>query len=315
MSKFGKKSESEPYYSGFIFNTTYYSIPIITVGFARAFLSGGKNTDYDISLLEAALLPFEIVKIEKPNSQSNLLNPVDQTYTGYINLRFPKSGTVLFLEWGRNEGPKSLKDFIITPDHSDAYTIGARKYGLFDNINLFFAFEYTNIAHSSFWKMKETHDWYDNLLFDYYTYDGRQWAAHSGPDSDDFTILFGYSNNGLSIMPSFNYERHGLTHPYVLIDEKANTLVYDKVFNDYYLSEERQIYRVVSGLAETKFEFRCDFRYRYKGFRFSLYYEYEYVLNYEFSDHGDIKSRRSGNVLWFGVEKNIASFLLQKIKR
>lgn len=315
LSKFGEKSESEPYYSGFIFNTTYYSIPTITVGFARAFLSGGKNTDYDISLLEAALLPFEIVKIEKPSDQNDLLNPASQTFAGYINLRFPNSGTVLFLEWGRNAGPKSLKDFIITPDHSDAFTIGVRKYGLFNNINLFAAFEYTNIAHSSFWKMKETHDWYGDIQFDYYTYDGRHWAAHSGPDSDDFTFLFGYSNNGISIIPSFNYERHSLTHSYVLINEEANTLVYDKFFGQYYLNDERQIYRGVSQLAETKFEFRCDFRYRYKGFRISLYYEYEYVLNYEFSDYGDIQSRRSGNVLWLGVEKNIKIFFLDKNKR
>ena len=86
-------------------------------------------------------------------------------------------------------------------------------------------------------------------------------------------------------------------------------------FGQYYLNDERQIYRGVSQLAETKFEFRCDFRYRYKGFRISLYYEYEYVLNYEFSDYGDIQSRRSGNVLWLGVEKNIKIFFLDKNKR
>ncbi|MEE9572978.1 MAG: capsule assembly Wzi family protein, partial [Candidatus Neomarinimicrobiota bacterium] len=228
LSKFDKKNASKPYYSGFIINATYYSIPTITVGFARAFLSGGKNTNADISLLEAALLPFEIVKIERPNNQEDLLNPVDQTFTGYINLRFPKSGTVLYLEWGRNEGYKSFEDFILTPDHSDAFTIGVRKYGLFNNINFFAATEYTNIAHSSFWKMKATNDWYSNSQFDYYTYDGRLWAAHSGPDSDDLTILIGYSNKGLSIIPSFNYERHSLTHTYVLLDQKANTIVYDK---------------------------------------------------------------------------------------
>ena len=305
LSKFGEKSKSEPYYSGFVFNTTYYSIPTITVGFARAFLSGGKNTNYDISLLEAALLPFEIVNVEKPNKKEDILNPVDQTYAGYINFRFPKSGTVLFLEYGRNEGPKNIKDFILTPDHSDAFTIGVRKYGLFNNINFFVALEYTNLAHSSFWKMKETDDWYSDFQFDYYTYDGRYWAAHSGPDSDDFTILFGYSNNVISIMPSFNYERHSLTHPYVLIEEEANTLVYDKYFGDYFLIEERQIYRGMSDLAETKMEFRCDFRYRYKGFHFSFYYEYEYVLNYKFSDHNEIKSRRSGNVFWLGIERDI----------
>jgi len=73
LSKFGKKSGSKPYYSGFIMNATYYSMPIVTVGFSRSFLSGGNNTDYDIKLLEAALLPFEIVKINKPNSQYDMI--------------------------------------------------------------------------------------------------------------------------------------------------------------------------------------------------------------------------------------------------
>jgi len=315
LSKFGKKSASKPYYSGFIFNATYYSIPIVTVGFSRAFLSGGNNTNYDINLLEAALLPFEIVKIEKPDNQSDLLNSVDQTYTGYINFRFPKSGTVLSLEWGRNQGPENFEDFVITPDHSDAFTIGIRKYGLFNNINLFTAIEYTNIAHSYFWKIKDTKDWYSNWQFDYYTYDGRHWAAHSGPDSDDFTFLFGYSNKRLSIIPSFSYERHSLTHSYVLTEEEANTLVDDKIFGQYFVNEERTIYRGVSNLAETKIELCCDFRYKYKEFRFSVYYEYEYILNYEFLDHGDIISRRSGNVIWFGIEKDITSTMLDWIKR
>ena len=312
LSQFGNKSDSKPYYSGFIINTTYYSIPTITVGFARSFLSGGNNTNTDISLLDAALLPFEIVKIEKSNNKDDLLNPVNQTYTGYIELRFPRSGTELFLEWGRNEGFKNFEDFFLTPDHSDAFTIGIRKYGLFNNINLFSAIEYTNIAHSSFWLIKDTKDWYSDNQFDYHTYDGRTWAAHSGPDSDDFTILFGYANNGFSIMPSFNYERHSLTHPYGLIFEEANTVVYDKIFGDIYLTEDRQIYRGFSNLAETKLEFRFDIRYRLKGFRFSLYYEHENVLNYEFIEGNDFKSRRSGHVIWLGVEKDITSFHFQQ---
>ncbi len=301
LSKFGKNSESDPYYSGFIINTTYYSIPIITIGFARSFLSGGKNTDYDISLLEAALLPFQFIKIEKPIDEEDLLNPIDQTFAGYLNLRFPNAGTVLFFEWGRNEGPESFKDFIITPDHSDAFTIGARKYGLFNNINLFFAVEYTNIAHSSFWKTKKTNDWYSDFQFDYHTYDGRYWAAHSGPDSDDFSILFGYSNKGISILPSFNYERHSLTHTYVFLDQKADTIIYDNMLGDIFLSEDRKVYGKLSYYAETKLEFRLDVRYFYKGLGYIFTYEYETIYNPEFVGH---QTKNSNNVIMLSVEKN-----------
>ena len=34
-------------------------------------------------MLEAALLPFQFVKIEKPLDQSELINPVNQNYAGY----------------------------------------------------------------------------------------------------------------------------------------------------------------------------------------------------------------------------------------
>ena len=110
-------------------------------------------------------------------------------------------------------------------------------------------------------------------------------------------------------------KRHSLTHPYVSVDEGAFTIIYDVQLGEYYLHEERQIYRGISNLAETKFEFRLDLRYRYKGYQFSLYYENEYVLNYEFKDHGDIKSRRSGNIFWFAFEKDISGTMLNWLNK
>jgi hypothetical protein len=159
--------------------------------------------------------------------------------------------------------------------------------------------------------MIDTEDWYSNPLFDYNTYDGRNFAAHSGPDSDDFLLYLGYSNNGWTIIPSFNYERHGLTHPYVRIYERANTLVDDDFFGQYYLNDDRQVYRGISNLPEAKFEFRLDLRLYMKGFRISFYYEYEYVLNYLFLDNATIDSisRRKGNVFWLGIEKEINSII------
>lgn len=309
FSKFGNKnSKSEPYYSGFIVNATYYSIPTITVGFARAFLSGGKNTDYDISLLEAAILPFAFVKIEKPNNQDDLLNPVDQTYAGYINLRFPKSGLVMFLEYGRNVAPESFKDFILHPDHSRAYIFGVRKYGLFNNLNLMFGFEYANLIQTAFWQLRDTPDWNSASQFDFNTYDGRYWTAHSGPDSDDFTIYLAYNNKKLSIMPSFNYERHNVTHPNALVYQNANTLVLDTFYGEYFIEEERAVVYDMSILTEAKFEFKFDVRYLYKGFRLLFYYEFEKVHNPSFMLSDPVirakgVQKKSNNIIWFGIEK------------
>ena len=305
LSKFDKKSESKPYFSGFIFNTTYYSIPTVTFGFSRAFLSGGKNTNYDISLSEAALLPFEIVKIEKPSDRNDLLNPVDQTFTGYINLRFPKSGLVMFLEYGRVVGPESLKDFLLHPDQSRAYIFGVRKYGIFNNLNLMFGFEYANLIQTAFWQLRDTPDWNSATQFDFNTYNGRYWAAHSGPDSDDFTIYLAYNNKKLSVMPSINYERHNVTHPNSLVYQFDNTLVFDNIYGDYFLEEGRVVLYDMSHLAEGKIEFKLDIRYLYKGFKLSLYYEFEKVYNEAFlhsSSRSEVEKKNS-SVLWFSIEK------------
>ncbi len=306
FSKFGSKSESQPYYSGFIFNTTYYSVPTITFGFSRAFLSGSKNTNYDISMLEAALLPFQLVKIEKPKNQDDFLNPVDQNYAAYINLRFPESGLVLFLEYGRKEGPENINDLLLHPDHSRAYIFGVRKYGLFNNINLMFGFEYANLIQTAFWQLRDTPDWNNASQFDFNTYDGRYWASHSGPDSDDFTIYFAYNNNKLSIIQSINYERHNVTHPNALIYQDANTIVYDNFYDEYFIEEDRAVLYDMSHLAEGKVEFRLDIRYLFKGFRISFNYEFETVYNEAFLHSGSRSEveKKHTNLVWVGIERS-----------
>ena len=309
FSELGKGSKNKPYFAGFIADATYFSLPIVTLGFSRILLSGGTNTSYAISRSEAAFLPFQILSIDSKSGAKIYNRPIEQTYTGYLNFRFPKSGVVLFFEWGRNEGPIDFNDLVLAPDHSDAFIIGLRKYGLFDNINLFIAVEYANIAHGALWKTRETHDWYSNPQFEYNTYNGRHWAAHSGPDSDDFLLLIGYTKDGFAVIPSFNYERHGLTHSFVPTYEEADSVVDDRVLGEQYLGEERTIYRGDGKIAEAKFEFRCDIRYRYKKYRFSMIYEYEHVLNYRFVDSDESKSNRSGNVFWFSLEKDFTNII------
>lgn len=314
FSKFGEKSNSKPYYSGFIVNSTYYSKPIVTLGFARSFLSGGEYSNYDMGVLEAALLPFEFVTVD--NSTDDALNPVAQIYTGYVNIRFPESGLVTFIEYGRNEGPENFKDLLLHPDHSRTYIFGIRKYGLFNNINLMFGIEYANLTQTAYWQLRDTPDWNSASQFDYNTYDGRYWGPHSGPDSDDFTIYFAYNNNRFSIIPSINYERHNVTHPNSLVYQFANTIVFDNFFGDYFIDEKRTVLYDMSHLAEGKVEFKIDLRYVYKGFRFLLYYEFETLYNEAFlhsSSRSEVEKKHT-NVIWLGVEKYFNGVLNLKFK-
>ena len=214
----------------------------------------------------------------------------------------------MFLEYGRNEGPESFEDFILHPDHSRAYIFGVRKYGLFDNINLMFGFEYANLTQTPFWQLRETLDWNSASQFDFNTYDGRYWAAHSGPDSDDFTIYLAYNNKKMSIMPSFNYERHNVTHPNGLVHQNANTLVYVVDSGIIFINEERDVLYDLGHLAEGKLEFKLDVTYLYKGFRLLFYYEFEMVYNQSFLHSEPVGrakgvQKKSNNIIWIGMEK------------
>ena len=303
FSQFGAKSISKPYYSGFMVSSTYYSNPIVTLGFARSFLSGGNLSNYDIGPIEAALLPFQFVTVE--NSTDDALNPIDQTYTGYLNLRFPESDLVLYLEYGRSEGIENFKDFLYHPDHSRAYILGIRKYGIFKNINLILGIEYANLIQTAYWQLRNTPDWNSAIQFDYNTFDGRYWGAHSGPDSDDFTIYLAYNNNGISIIPSINLERHNVTHPNSLVNQYAYTIVYDHTLGEYFIDEDRTVLYDMSNLPEGKLEIRLDLRYIFRGYRISLHYEYETIYNEAFLASSSIApvEVKHNNVIWFGIEK------------
>ena len=115
------------------------------------------------------------------------------------------------------------------------------------------------------------HWWWSNY-YDYSTYDGRRWAAHSGSDSDDFYLFFGYNDNNWTFIPGFNYERHGIIN---------------------------------GNPPEVKIEFRLDIRFIYKKYRINIYYEKELLNNSEFVPN---EVRRS-NVFWFGIEKDLSALV------
>ena len=53
------KVSGNPYYTALVWTTTFYTRPIITLGFSRNYLSGGLPTDRPFTIWDAALLPFE----------------------------------------------------------------------------------------------------------------------------------------------------------------------------------------------------------------------------------------------------------------
>ena len=261
------KTENNPYYTALVGTATFYTEPIITIGFNRNMLSSDQSNGKEVSKFDAATILFR---------QSINIKDTYQTLAAYFILDFPESGLKVFFELGTTDRWQDWTDFLNYPDHGIGSIFGFRQYGLFNNQNFVMGFEYARLLLGSFWEKRPTPNWYGNPLFDYSSYDGRRWAAHSGADSDDLLIYFGYHSDKWACIPAFNFERHGVlyTRP-----------------------------------AEVKMELRLDFRYTYREYHLNVFYEREWL------EHaGFIPDKwRIGNVIWFGVERDITNLFTDKL--
>ena len=262
-----KDIKSQPFYSALYGTISIYTEPIITIGFNRNLLFSKIINGKQIKKIEAILKLFD----ELDNVEGTY-----QTIISYFIFDFPKSNLKVFFELGTTDYWHDFKDFLNYPDHGIGSIIGIRKYGILNNNNLVMGFEYARLLQSSFWNKRPTQNWYGNSLFNYSSYEGRRWAAHSGSDSDDLYIYFGFQNDKWSFIPSLNYERHGVlyTRP-----------------------------------PEVKMEIRFDIRYKLNNYKFNIYLEREWLEHAGFV----LNKWRNGNVIWFGIERDLTNMLSNKL--
>ncbi len=216
-------------------------IKSLEFGTTRNIISGG-NKDIKWNSFDAAKVLISNDKIKF----------WDQIYTNYI-LYKSSSGTNIFFEWGYPN--RSFNDFFAkNNDHARGTNLGMRKHGAFGYDQILFGFEYTRLIQSGYYNLHPSPNWYDNIKYNYYSIDGRRWAAHSGSDSDDLLLFAGYIDERLSIIYGLNYERHGVTYKFP---------------------------------PEVKFESRVSISYKYKKYNFFINYENEYFEHYGFVDNND----------------------------
>jgi hypothetical protein len=295
---------------------------MFSFGFSRSYLSGPGVWEIDyhkdlfnIQMKEALLLPFEALFLESlqtdPENPESAVDWWDEVLVGYFKASFPNSGLNVYIEYGRDDHAWDWDDFSRQPDHSGAGVFGLRKYGLFGRENLVGGLEYTSLIKSKFWTKRTPGSWYSKEIYDYTSYQGRHWGAHSGPDSDDFYIYLGYIGEKFSIIPAFNYERHGVIDNAALVLEKRPYLVYNPGTGKWVTEiVEQWRERQVNIWPEVKMELRLDIRYRFKGFDLNFYYEDEFVDNLEFH-----WGERRGEVWWIGVERTIDSEDFQAFRK
>ena len=273
---------------------TWYGPIIVSAGFSRNYLSGGviSASGREWKDNDAKLLVFEGVFTTNLIDKEYTIgghDPWDQTLSGYLTITLPKRNIKMYAEFGFNDNRMYLADFVSQPDHTLATIIGFRDYGVGSNKNWIYGFEWSNLMityTSRFRGESGTPLWYSREIYDYSTYKGRRWGAHSGSDSDDWYIYAGYLSNKLMIIPALNYERHGIVS-----------------------------YRP----AEVKFEYRLDMRYQYNNIWVGLYFEKQYEAFLGFPDYfyedkfgnqidatdGTFAKNRKTNTVIFTIYKRI----------
>ena len=224
------KADSDYFLTAYYFNLRYKNFEI---GKSRHILSGGNNNLY-WNFKKAANLFFS----------NKFMSYWDQIIDYYISVTYPESNLILFLEFGFPNRTFKENDRKAYNDHAMASNIGLRKYGIFDIDELIIGFEYTRLVQSTYYDLMPSPNWYDNIKYDYSSFRGRRWAAHSGADSDDFLFYSGYINERMSFILGFNYERHGVTYhfpPEVKLESKItfsykimNYFIYVNYENEYY---------------------------------------------------------------------------------
>jgi len=318
FSKLDNRNIGEPYFSALLGSLTFSKNPVFTLGFSRAYISGHGNyapNVYNLTLDEAINLPFENLFLNKkqtdPNDPESAVDLWDEILVGYLIASFPKSGLKIYIEYGRDDHAWDWDDFKRQPDHSGAGVFGLRKYELFGSKNLIGGVEYTTLVKSKYWATRVPATWYSKQVYDYNSYNGRWWGAHSGPDSDDLYIYFGYFGEKFKFIPSFNYERHGVIDNIALMIEEISYLGFNPITGRWEIKTQDIITeRQINIWPELKLEFRLNVGFVIKGFNLNLYYEHEVVDNLEFN-----WGKREGKVFWLSIDKNFDRETLKLFQR
>jgi len=97
--------------------------PNLTVGFARTVYAPVGSWDR-IPLRLFAVFRTWGLSWSAPPSDSTQIPGRDQVYSIFGRWVFPQDGLEAYFEWARTTFPSSVRDLVLAPDHTRAYTVG-----------------------------------------------------------------------------------------------------------------------------------------------------------------------------------------------
>jgi len=108
---------------------------------------------------------------------------------------FPRAGFETYAEWGRTHLPTSIRDFLVTPNHSQAYTLGLqwRRPGFRGDQFWRIHAENTSVEQSATFRNRPLGVWYTSRhVIQGYTHRGQPLGAAVGPGSSGQTLALDY---------------------------------------------------------------------------------------------------------------------------
>lgn len=115
---------------------------------------------------------------------------------------FPAAGLEVHTEWGRTQLPSSLRDFLLAPNHTQAYTIGFqwRRPGWTGDDLWRVQAENTNVEQSATFRDRPLGVWYTSRrVIQGYTNRGQPLGAAVGPGSSGQNLRVDYLRPGWSV--------------------------------------------------------------------------------------------------------------------
>ncbi len=116
----------------------------------------------------------------------------EQMYSLFARWVFPSAGFETYAEWGRTEFPTSVRDLLVAPNHTQAYTLGLQWQRPIwrDSTMLRFGVENTTVEQSATFRDRPLGVWYTSRqVIQGYTNRGQPLGAAVGPGSSGQTLV------------------------------------------------------------------------------------------------------------------------------
>lgn len=126
----------------------------------------------------------------------------EQVYSLFARWVLPRAGLETYVEWGRTEFPTSLRDLLVAPNHTQAYTLGLQWQRPIsrDSTRLRFGVENTTVEQSATFRDRPLGVWYTSRqVIQGYTNRGQPLGAAVGPGSSGQVLVFDIFGDNASI--------------------------------------------------------------------------------------------------------------------